>query len=123
MNWYLKVLKNYAVFEGRAQRKEYWFFALFHQIIIFVLVYLDILMASAGNAPGVGVFQLVYTLATLLPALAVTVRRLHDTDRSGWWLLLAFIPLIGALILLFFFVQDSTPGKNRFGENPKEFPG
>lgn len=113
MNWYLDVLKKYSVFNGRARRKEYWMFFLFNIIFAFVTGVIDGLVGSPG------ILGLLYTLAVLIPGIAVSVRRLHDTNRSGWWLLIAFVPLIGAIALLLFFVQDSTPGKNQYGPNPK----
>ena len=114
MNWYLAVLKKYAVFNGRAQRKEYWLFFLFNIIIAFVLGFIDGLIGSQG------VLGLLYSLAVLIPSIAVSIRRLHDTERSGWWLLIGLIPLIGAIVLLVFMVQDSKPGQNQYGANPKE---
>lgn len=114
MNWYIDVLKKYAVFNGRARRKEYWMFVLFNLIIAFVLGFIE------GLAGGPGVVGLIYSLAVLIPGIAVSVRRLHDTDRSGWWLLIALVPLIGAIVLLVFMVQDSNPGENQYGSNPKE---
>lgn len=113
MNWYLEVLKKYAVFEGRAQRTEYWVFFLVNLIITFVLGFVE------GLVGGPGVISLIYSLAVLIPGIAVTIRRLHDTDRSGWWLLIALIPAIGAIVLLVFMVLDGTPGKNQYGSNPK----
>lgn len=115
MNWYLDVLKQYAVFNGRARRAEYWYFVLFNLIISIVLGIVDGMMGSSG----VGVLGGLYTLAVLIPSLAVSVRRLHDTNRSGWWLLLLLIPLIGALVILLFTVQDGTPGENNYGADPK----
>ncbi len=119
MNWYLEVLKKYVVFTGRARRKEYWMFALF-QIIIFVI--LSIIDSTLGLTigEGMGILYSIYALATLLPSLGVSVRRLHDTGRSAWWLLISFIPLLGALVLLVFMVLDSQPGDNEYGPNPKE---
>lgn len=114
MNWYLDVLKKYAVFSGRARRTEYWMFFLFNLIIAFVLGFVE------GLAGGPGVIGVLYSLAVLIPGIAVSVRRLHDTDRSGWWLLIALIPLIGAIVLLVFMVQDGKPGQNQYGANPKE---
>ena len=115
MNWYLKVWKNYAVFSGRARRKEYWFFFLFNVLIAIVLRLVDgALFAGAG----VAVLSLLFGLAVFLPGLAVMVRRLHDTDRSGWWVLISLIPLIGPIVLLVFMSIDGTPGQNRFGPNP-----
>ena len=119
MNWYLDVLKKYAVFSGRARRKEYWFFVLFNIIASIVLAIVDTMTGTMSEAYGIGLLGGIYSLLVLIPGIAVSVRRLHDTDRSGWWLLLAFIPLIGAIVLLVFMVLDSTPGDNRFGPNPK----
>ena len=120
MDWYLRVLKQYAVFNGRARRKEYWFFVLFNILISIGLAIVDGLTGSFSAEAGLGLLGGVYTLAVLIPSIAVSVRRLHDTNRSGWWLLIAFIPLIGAIVLLVFMVLDSHPGANRFGPNPKE---
>ncbi len=120
MNWYLEVLKKYTVFNGRARRSEYWYFFLFNLIISVVLAVLDHLMGMAHAAFGMGMLGTLYSLAVLLPGLAVSVRRLHDTDRSGWWLLIAFIPLIGAIVLLIFMVMDGSAGDNRFGSDPKQ---
>lgn len=118
MNWYLDVLKKYAVFTGRARRKEYWMFALFNIIVAVVLGIVDgALGLSVGG--GMGLLGSLYALAVLLPGIGVSIRRLHDTDRSGWWLLIAFVPVIGAIVLLVFMVLDGTPGENRFGSNPK----
>jgi uncharacterized membrane protein YhaH (DUF805 family) len=119
MNWYLAVLKKYAVFEGRAGRKEYWFFVLFNILISLGLGMIDAATGTASPQSGVGLLGGLYTLAVLVPAIAVSVRRLHDTDRSGWWVLIAFIPVIGPIVLLVFMALDGTPGDNRFGPNPK----
>ncbi|MDH4226752.1 MAG: DUF805 domain-containing protein [Deltaproteobacteria bacterium] len=113
MNWYIEVLKKYAVFDGRARRAEFWYFQLFNFIITLIL-------AFATSAIKLPIISIVYYLAILIPSLAVNVRRLHDIDRSGWWLLIAFVPIIGFIILLIFDITDGTPGKNRFGDNPKE---
>ena len=119
MNWYLEVLKKYATFNGRARRKEYWFFALFNFIISIVLMVIDGVTGTLNAEVGIGMLGGIYTLAILIPSIAVSVRRLHDTDRSGWWLLIILIPFIGAIVLLVFTVLDSTPGENQFGPNPK----
>lgn len=116
MNWYLKVLKNYAEFSGRARRKEFWMFALFN---IGISVILSIIDAITTAAVGIGVLSGLYGLAVLIPSLAVSIRRLHDTDRSGFWLLIWFIPVIGWIILLVFSLQEGTRGANRFGNDPK----
>ncbi|MBP9591974.1 MAG: DUF805 domain-containing protein [Steroidobacteraceae bacterium] len=119
MNWYLEALRKYATFEGRARRKEYWFFILFNVLAVVVLGIIDVVLGTSSKEAGLGLLSGIYLLAVLLPALAVTVRRLHDTDRSGWWILIEFIPLIGGLVLLVFTLLDSTPGSNRFGPSPK----
>jgi uncharacterized membrane protein YhaH (DUF805 family) len=113
MNWYLEVLKKYAVFSGRARRKEYWLFFLINFIIAIVLGIIEGMVGSPG------IVGIIYSLAVLLPGIGVTVRRLHDTGRTGWWILIAFIPLIGAIVLLVFMVLDSQPGDNEYGPNPK----
>ncbi len=115
MSWYLQVLKKYAVFSGRARRKEYWYFELFNTIIVFVLAFIE------GFATGndYSVFAILYNLAVLLPSIGVSIRRLHDTGRSGWWILIGLIPLIGAIILLFYVVSDSQEGTNQYGPSPK----
>ena len=120
MNWYLEVLKKYAIFTGRARRKEYWLFFLFSLIISIVLMVLDVMIGTFSREGGVGLLSSIYSLAVLIPGIAVSVRRLHDTDRSGWWLLLGLVPCIGGVVLFVFMVLDSTPGANRFGANPKE---
>lgn len=120
MNWFIKVLKEkYAVFDGRAQRAEYWYFTLFYILAYFAVTIVDRVSGSFDAEQGMGILGAIYALAMLIPALAVGVRRLHDTDRSGWWLLLGLVPVIGAIVLLVFMVLDGTPGDNRFGPNPK----
>jgi uncharacterized membrane protein YhaH (DUF805 family) len=113
LNWYFEVLRKYAAFEGRAPRIEYWTFALVNLVVVLVLLFGE---TAAG---GPGVLFWIYVLAILLPSISVSVRRLHDTNRSGWWLLLSFVPL-GSLVLLVFYTLDSTPGTNDFGPNPKD---
>jgi uncharacterized membrane protein YhaH (DUF805 family) len=119
MNWYLTALKKYAVFNGRSRRAEYWFFLLFNIIISVVLSLLDAALGTSSGEGGAGVLSGVYSLAVLIPGIAVSIRRLHDTDRSGWWLLLAFVPCVGGIILLVFMAQEGTQGPNQYGENPK----
>ncbi len=119
MNWYLEVLKKYTVFGGRARRKEYWYFFLFNLIISVALIVADMVTGLYNSEFGIGLLSGIYTLAVLLPALAVTVRRLHDTNRSGWWILIGLIPLVGAIVLLVFMVQDSQADQNQYGPNPK----
>lgn len=119
MNWYLDVLKKYAVFDGRARRKEYWFFFLFNIIISMILSAIDGLTGSFNPETGVGLLGGIYTIAVLIPSIAVSVRRLHDTGRSGWWLLIGLIPVIGTIICFVFMVQDSESSENEYGSNPK----
>ncbi|MBO0654186.1 DUF805 domain-containing protein [Streptomyces triculaminicus] len=114
MHWYVDVLKKYATFSGRAGRPEFWMFTLISFVISIVLAVID---SALGTAPVIG---LVYSLAVLLPGLAVGTRRLHDIDRSGWWLLLALIPLLGSIVLLVFFALPGTPGENSYGPKPLE---
>jgi uncharacterized membrane protein YhaH (DUF805 family) len=119
MNWYLNVLQKYAVFSGRARRKEYWFFTLFNVIIIFGLNVIDLSAGLYAETAEIGLLSGLYSLAVLLPSIAVGVRRLHDTDRTGWWLLIALIPIIGVIVLLVFMVLDSSTGDNQYGPYPK----
>ena len=114
MEWFLKCLKQYADFSGRARRTEYWMFTLFFFIIGVVVGIIDGLI-GANNV----LTYLVY-LALFLPSLAVTVRRLHDVGKSGWWYFIAFIPVIGAIYLLIKCCQEGQPGDNKYGPNPKE---
>ena len=120
MNWYLKVLKQYADFSGRARRKEYWMFTLFNVIFAIIVIILDqVLGLTFGRLPY-GILYLIYVLAVFIPGLAVAVRRLHDVGKSGWMFFIALIPLIGAIWLLVLFLTDSNPGENQYGANPKE---
>ena len=147
LNWYLTVLRKYAVFGGRARRREFWFFNLVSFVVIIVLTVLDNALGTFDQETDLGLFESLYYLAVLIPSLAVTARRLHDTDRSGWWMLLMLpfmvatvmgamaegempenmgmiitistIGLIALIALLVFTVLDSHPGDNRFGPNPK----
>src|SRR5450759_3053967 len=144
MNWYLEVLKKYAVFEGRARRKEYWYFLLFNIIIGIILAVIDFMTGTFNEKIGMGLLGVIYILAVLMPGIAVAVRRLHDTNRSGWWLFIALVPLIsalmlpvfkvqgsvwfllialfqflGAIVVLIFMVKDSQSGENQYGLNPK----
>ena len=120
MNWYLHVLKNYATFSGRARRKEYWMFFLFNVLISLGLGVLDVVAGTYSVEYETGFFSSLYSLLVLIPGIAVGVRRLHDTNRSGWWILISLIPIIGVLVLFVFMCLDSQPGTNRFGVNPKE---
>lgn len=115
MNWYVDVLKKYAVFSGRARRQEYWMFFLFNLIAAIVL-------AIVGQIIGTTVLSVIYAIAVLLPGLGVTIRRLHDTDRSGWWILIALVPLVGGIILIVFLATEGKQAPNAHGPNPKYAP-
>ncbi|MFM4873210.1 DUF805 domain-containing protein [Aeromonas veronii] len=117
MNWYISVLKQYAVFSGRAHRTEYWMFVLCNVIVMLLLGMVDKLVGGDNE-----LISSIYSLAVLLPSLAVAARRLHDTDRSAWWLLLGLIPIIGTLVLIYFMVCNGQQGPNRFGDDPKAAP-
>jgi len=120
MNWYLEVLKKYAVFNGRSQRQEYWHFVLFNFIALFLFVFIDIAIGTFNAETGTGIVSTIYMLAVILPYFGVGIRRLHDTNRSGWWLLLGIIPILGPIVLIVFFCLDSDPDENKYGINPKE---
>jgi uncharacterized membrane protein YhaH (DUF805 family) len=102
---------KYATFSGRATRPEFWFWVLFTLIVMVVLNIIQFTVSAVGGS----VLQIVFELATLIPSIAVAARRLHDTDRSGWWQLLAFVPIVGFILLLVWYCQSGTPGSNRFG--------
>lgn len=120
MNWYLKVLKQYADFNGRARRTEYWMFIVFNIIFAFAAMILDNILGIAIAGIGYGPIYGLYALAVFIPGLAVLVRRLHDVGKSGWMFLIALIPLIGAIWLLVLLATDSSPGDNKYGPNPKD---
>ena len=112
-------LKNrYAQFTGRARRKEYWMF-----VLAYTLVYVAIMVISSVSETIGGLLMLVFALGLLIPSLALGFRRLHDIDKSAWWLLIGLIPIIGALVLLYFAVLPGTVGPNRFGPDPKQASG
>lgn len=112
MGWYLNVLKNYFGFKGRARRKEYWMFMLIDMIFSVSISYMNYFLGDLS-------LDRIYELATLIPAFALTFRRLHDTGRSAWWLLILFTLLPGLLAFIFFMVQRGDVGENRFGPDPK----
>lgn len=119
MHWYLEVLKKYAVFSGRARRKEYWWFGLITGIIALVLSLPYYLHAADNVQLASSCLVSLYSLATLVPTFAVEVRRLHDTNHSGWWVFIGLVPIIGEIVLLVWLVTDSDPGENQYGPNPK----
>lgn len=115
MHWYFDVLKNYVGFSGRAARTEFWMFTLFNAIAIIIARLIDTYLLN--DYP---VLYILYTLAVLLPTLAVEFRRLHDIGRTGWWLLIVLIPIVGWIVLLIFYCTDSQENQNKYGSNPKE---
>jgi len=114
MNYYLEVLKKYAVFSGRARRAEYWYFALFNAIISIIL---SIISIAIGDK--LIILWIVYSLAVLIPSIAVSVRRMHDIGKNGWTILIGLIPFIGAIWLFVLTILDSNPGENKYGPNQK----
>ncbi|HWQ71876.1 MAG TPA: DUF805 domain-containing protein [Desulfitobacteriaceae bacterium] len=112
----MTVLRKYVVFEGRARRKEYWMFVLFNLIFMTAAYLLDSILS--GNM-GYGLIYTIYSLAVLLPGLAVSVRRLHDIGKSGWFILISLIPIIGCIWLLILMCQDGNAGDNKYGPDPK----
>lgn len=128
MKWYLKVLRQYADFSGRARRTEYWMFVLFNVIFSIVAMGIDNLLgltfkmeSAYGDTVTIpyGYIFLLYSLAMLIPSLAVGVRRLHDVGKSGWMMLVGLIPIIGSIWLLVLYFTDSQDGSNKWGDNPK----
>lgn len=109
----MAIVERYAYFQGRASRPEFWWFALFYFL-------LNLAVGIVGSASDTlwGLLNAIVTLGLLLPSLAVSIRRLHDTDRTGWWILLYLVPVVGTIVLIIFFVQRGTDGHNRFGPDP-----
>lgn len=127
MNYYLKVLKNYAVFRGRARRSEYWYFVLFNLIFLLLAAVIDNIIGttfSFNTMNGMmhlpyGYLYMLYALAIVIPSLAVAVRRLHDVGKSGWFYFIALIPLVGAIWLIVLFCTEGNHGDNEYGPDPK----
>jgi len=124
--YFVDTIKNrYAKFDGRARRSEFWYFTLFYLILSIILGSIDtfvinpMLGVDPTRVAQGGFLQMIVALGLLIPSIAIAVRRLHDTGKSGWWLLIALIPIVGALVLLYFYILDSHSGSNRFGMNPK----
>jgi len=120
MFWYIQVLKKYADFSGRASRSEYWWFMLFTTLVNIILMVVDSQLGTFNDAAGMGMLGGLYTLLVLLPSIGVQVRRLHDVDRSGWWLLIYLVPIIGFIVIMIFACMKGTSGSNRFGLDPLE---
>ena len=119
MNWYVEVLKKYAVFDGRAGRPEYWYFVLFNIIVSVVLGVIDGMLGTVSSGARIGLLGGIYSLAVLLPSIGVGIRRLHDINRSGWWLLIGLIPLVGWIILIIWAATESDAGPNQYGPGPE----
>lgn len=120
MEWYLKVVRdNYANFEGRARRQEYWMFVLFNFIFIIAIALVSGVLSSLLDTPGFMLLYIIYVLAVFIPSLAVAVRRLHDVGKSGWFYLISLIPLIGGIWLLILFATEGDKGSNQYGPDPK----
>lgn len=115
MQWYLLALKKYAEFSGRAHRTEYWMFFLINFLIGIAIGFLD-------GALGTQILGLIYALALLIPGLAAAVRRLHDTGRSGWWVLIVLIPVLGAIVLIVLLAMPTQGGANEYGPEPARAP-
>ena len=112
MSWYIHSIKNYVNFSGRARRKEYWMFYLFNCIFSILAAIIDIIL-------GMTLISALYGLFVAIPGLSLTFRRLHDIDKSAWWLFISLIPIVGGIILFVFTVLEGTRGANRYGEDPK----
>lgn len=119
MKWFIKVVKNFAVFKGRASRREYWMFILFFILFSLVLAFIDGLIGTFDPVSGFGLFSGLFALLMLLPNIAVTVRRLHDTGRSGLWAIAFVIPILN-LVLFIFMLLPSSYGDNKYGPDPHE---
>jgi uncharacterized membrane protein YhaH (DUF805 family) len=119
MNWYKKVMSQYADFKGRARRQEYWMFVLFNLLFIAAAGIIDRVTGLANEMTGIGPVYSLYVLAVFIPSIAVSIRRLHDIGKSGWWIALALLPIIGAIWLLVLMVKEGQRGENQYGADPK----
>lgn len=121
MDIFLRAYKNTFDFSGRARRKEYWYFIVSCILICVTLIYADETLGLYSRDIELGLLSGLFSLAILIPSISVTVRRLHDTDHSGWWFLVSFVPFLGGLILLYFMLLDGNPSANDYGESPKSY--
>lgn len=119
MEWFIKTVKKFS-FSGRARRKEYWMFSLFVVLIALALIFFDTTLGIYSEEAEIGLLSGIFMLAIVVQSLAVGVRRLHDSGLRGWWLLVSFIPYVGAIIWLILMVMDGQEGENRFGPDPKQ---
>jgi uncharacterized membrane protein YhaH (DUF805 family) len=122
VSWAIEAFKKYAVFRGRSRRKEYWYFVLFTLIISVALSIVDVLIGTWYPSSSIGLLSGIFSLAILIPSIAVSVRRLHDIGRTGWWVLIGLVPIIGPIVLIVFAIMDSESGGNQYGANPKTAP-
>ncbi|ANV85221.1 hypothetical protein AWQ21_13060 [Picosynechococcus sp. PCC 7003] len=110
VDYYIKAWQNYTNFSGRARRKEFWYVFIINLLISFVLgIFQETFLGVIAS-----LVSIIYSLAFILPGIALSIRRLHDTGRSGWWLLIGFVPIIGVIVLIVFFASDSQPGPNQY---------
>jgi uncharacterized membrane protein YhaH (DUF805 family) len=119
MNWYVEPFTKYATFDGRARRKEFWYFVLVNALIGYLILRFELSTGNIYPETGFGLLTIIFSLVIFLPSLTVSVRRLHDTGHSGWWILIGPVPIIGALVLIVFYIRDSDPSQNDYGLNPK----
>jgi len=119
MQWFIDVVKKYAVFDGRARRKEYWMFVLFYAIIYVILGFIDMVIGTSAQNSFGGLLAGLFGLAMLLPSIGVGIRRMHDTNRSGWWILVSLVPCIGWIWFIVLAAQEGTIGDNQYGPDPK----
>jgi uncharacterized membrane protein YhaH (DUF805 family) len=120
MQWFVMAMKNFLQFSGRSRRSEYWYFVLFYVPIHFVFAFIDISLGWVRTGSGIGPLSGLLTLVMFLPNLALSIRRLHDTGRSGWWILIGFVPIVGVIALIVFYATEGEAGTNAYGPNPKE---
>ena len=119
MKWFIKVITNYAIFKGRARRKEYWMFTLFSLIISIVLSVIDVSTGMFDPELGRGLTSTIFSMAVLIPTIAVGVRRMHDVGKSGWFMLISLVPIIGGIWLLVLLCTDGDSSENAYGPSPK----
>lgn len=117
MKWMFLPLKRIADFRGRSRRREFWMFTLFEVAVICATGFVD---RALGDTNGEGIIGPLVVLAFMVPSVMVSIRRLHDTDRSGWWIWVSLVPVLGSLALLALFCTEGTGGTNRYGEDPKD---
>lgn len=122
MNWFLKVMKQYADFNGRSRRKEYWMFSLFLMVFAAIATIFDSLLSITIGSLPYGYLYFLVVVITFIPSMAVLVRRLHDVNKSGWYFFIFFIPLIGIFWLLYLLIKNGDEGSNKYGDDPKN-PG